>query len=324
MADLNLKVADITELVPGIKQFVLTADGGGALPPFEAGSHIDIETDIGLLRSYSLSNNPTDRNRYVLAILREEQGGGGSKWMHDQVKTGDILKASAPSNNFPLDESAGQYTMIAGGIGITPILAMGHVLNAGTQPFHLHYCTKSAEQTAYRDEVKHVFGENVTFHHDGGNPADGINLEATLADRPDGGHLYICGPAGLLSAARKAASHWPNDTVHYELFASARTEEEQAELDSLENQPFEIELAQSGTTLTVPADQTILEVLAENGIDVIKVCEEGYCGTCQVGLLGGEADHRDEVLDDDEKAANTLIQVCISRAKPGQKLILDL
>lgn len=323
MPDLDLKVAAIDDLTPKIKRFEFVAADGGGLPTFTAGAHIDIFTGIGLTRSYSLAGDPADASRYVTAILREPMG-GGSAWMHDGVKVGDVLKAAGPTNNFPLDEAAGRHLLIAGGIGITPFLAMGHALRRGEAPYKLEYCTRSPEETAFRNEVQEVFGDHLTFHYDGGDPSKGIDLEATLSERRDDTHLYLCGPVGLLRAAREASAHWPNGTVHYELFSSARSDQERAEVEARPNEAFEIELAQSGLTLTVPADKTILEVLNENGIEVIKVCEEGYCGTCQVSLLGGKADHRDEVLDDDEKAANTLIQVCCSRALPGEKLILDL
>jgi len=323
MTQTNLKVSAISDLTPDIKSFELVSVNGDDLMPFEAGAHIDIFTQAGLRRSYSLANDPAENNRYVLAILREAQG-SGSVWMHDNISLGDVLKTTEPINDFPLDKNAKRHLLIAGGIGITPILAMGHALKRLNVPFHLHYCTKSPEQTAFLNEVKQVFGEHVTFHHDGGDPTQGIDLKATLAEHDEGTHLYVCGPGGLISATREAASHWPKDTVHFELFSSARTDEEKAEIAALEDEEFEIEIASSGEVMTVPADKSILEVLGENGIDIIKVCEEGYCGTCQVGMLGGVADHRDEVLDDDEKASNTLIQVCISRAKAGEKLILDL
>jgi len=323
MTNIDLKVSAIRDLTPGIKSFELVSANGDDLMPFEAGAHIDVFTQDGLRRSYSLANDPAENNRYVLAILREAQG-GGSDWMHDDISLGDVVKTSAPVNNFPLDKTAKRHLLIAGGIGITPMLAMGYALKRSNEDFHLHYCTKSPQQTAFLEDVKQVFGEHVTFHHDGGDPAQGIDLKATLAEHSEGAHLYVCGPGGLISATRETASHWPKDMVHFELFSSARTDDEKAEIAALEDEEFEIEIASTGEVLTVPVDKSILEVLGENGIDIIKVCEEGYCGTCQVGLMEGVADHRDEVLDDDEKSSNTLIQVCISRAKGGEKLILDL
>lgn len=323
MADLLLRVKDIRQLTADIKLFEFVS-ANGELPPFEAGAHIDIVTGRGLRRSYSLANDPAERGRYVTAVLREPAGGGGSKWMHEGVKVGDVVKAVGPANNFPLQKDATRHLLIAGGIGITPLLAMGYQLRRTGADSRMYYCTKAPQTTAFLDEVKEVFGDRVTFVHDGGNIANGIKLDDVLARPSPGTHLYVCGPAGLINAARKAAAHWPDGTVHFELFTSARSDEQKAEIAARRNEEFEIELAQSGMTLTVPADKTILDVLMDNGIPVMYTCEDGWCGNCQIGLLGGKADHRDEVLSDKEKAENKKIQVCISRALPGEKLILDI
>ena len=192
MDKLNLKVSAIEDLTPAIRKFELVAASGGQLPDFLAGAHIDIDTGAGVVRSYSLANDPADKDHYVLAVLREAEGGGGSRWMHDSVGTGDLLNASGPVNDFPLDQEAERHLLIAGGIGITPLLAMGHELSRGETPFHLHYCTKSAGETAFLDEVRQVFGENITFHHDGGDPSKGMDLESELKDRPEGAHfIYL-------------------------------------------------------------------------------------------------------------------------------------
>ncbi|MBT5076804.1 MAG: oxidoreductase [Rhodospirillales bacterium] len=324
MPELELKVTEARNLTHSIKMFELVAVGGGDLPEFDAGAHIDIHTGAGVVRSYSLANDPADRSRYVTAILREENGGGGSKWMHDTVAIGDVLKTSEPSNNFPLKEDAGESIFLAGGIGITPMMAMGHRLKSIGGKCHLHYCSKSADDTAFLEEAKTLFGDNITFHHDGGDPSKGIKKNEVFAIRPDGAHLYVCGPAGLLNAVRTAVAHWPDDAVHFELFTSARTEEEQAEVATRGNEAFEIELAKTGTTLTVPADKTILDVLLDEGLSVPYACEEGWCGACIIDLVSGKGDHRDEVLSNAEKEADNKIQVCISRAMPGEKLVLDL
>lgn len=326
MPDLELKVTVIKELTPSIKMFELVSAVGGELPPFQAGAHINVRTCDGLIRSYSLANDPAERDRYVTAVLREPEGAGGSKWMHDELKVGDLLTSSEPLQDFALDEGAGLSILLAGGIGITPLMAMGYRLRAQRLPCHLHYCTKAPEDTAFMDEVKALFGDDLTFYHDGGDPSKGINLEETFATPPDGAHLYFCGPAGLINAAQAATAHWPEGKVHFELFASARTEEEVAEIAARAgaDQAFEIELAQSGQTLTVPADKSILDVLLDSGFGVPYACEEGWCGACTTDLVAGKADHRDEVLSDAEKAANTKMQVCISRALPGEKLVLDL
>lgn len=328
MADLELKVTDIRDLTSNIKMYELKAAKGGDLPAFDAGAHIDFKLPTGLVRSYSLANDPKERGRYVTAILKDVKGQGGSVWMHDNVKVGDVLIASPPLQNFPLVEDAESSVLLAGGIGITPILAMGYRLKALGRKVHLHYCARSPEDTAFLDEVKRVFGKDVTFYHDGGDPSKGIKLNEVFRDHPAGTHLYVCGPGGLLRAVRDAVAHWPEGSVHFELFASARTEEQvaaAAAAATTENFPFEVELQRSGVTLTIPADRTILDVMIEEGFGVPYACEEGWCGACVIPMLGGKADHRDEVLSDAEKAANTKIQVCVSRAAvPGEKLVLDM
>lgn len=324
MSEIELKVTAIKDLTSKIKMFELVDPAGGELPPFEAGAHIDIKLGNGLIRSYSLANDPKERNRYVTAILKETESKGGSRWMHENVKVDDVLTTSAPIQNFPLIEDAKKTVLLAGGIGITPILAMGYRLNDIGAQVQMHYCTRAPEDTAFMDEVKEVFGDNVTFYFDGGDPSQGINLSETFKDYEEGTHLYVCGPAGLLRAVRDATSHWPESAVHFELFSSTRSDEELAEIASRPAGEFEVELAQSGVTLTIPADMTILDVLIEEGFGVPYACEEGWCGACTVGLLGGKADHRDEVLSDADKEKNDKIQVCVSRAMPGEKLILDL
>lgn len=323
MSELKLKVSDIRELTPDIKAFVLEAAESGDLPRWEAGAHIDFLLENGLRRSYSLANDPSEPGAYRTAILREANGGGGSKWMHDNVSLGDILTTTAPANNFPLSPDAKKHMLLAGGIGITPLLAMGYALKASGADYVLHYCSKSAEQTAFMDEVKAVFDGRVHFHHDGGDPSKGIKLDEVLADPEDGTHLYICGPGGLINAARAAAGHWPSGTVHFELFSSARTDDQKQEIADREDGSFEVELAKRGVTLTILADQSIFEVLFDNGVMVPSACEEGWCGNCAVGLIEGEVDHRDECLSEEER--ETTMQVCVSRAAPGvKKLVLDL
>jgi ferredoxin-NADP reductase len=324
MAYMQLKVVDIQHLTAGIKKFEFESVDGGELPEWQAGAHLIFVLDTHLHNSYSLSGDPTDRAKYVTAVLREENGAGGSKHMHDKVSVGDVLTVQGPSNNFPLAADAASHLLIAGGIGITPILAMGRALKAGGAQFHLHYCTKSVEETAYLDEVKAVFGDDLTFHHDGGDPANGIKLDAVLKEPGDGAHLYICGPGGLLNAARDAAAHWPDGSVHFELFSSAKPPAEaDAAAEPGGDHEFEIELSVTGKTFTVPIGKTIMEVLWDNSVEVMYACEEGWCGNCKTGLLGGAVDHRDEYLDDAERENN--IQVCCSRAAPGEtKLILEI
>ncbi len=323
MAELELKVTLVKDLTPNVKLFEFGAANGGDLPPFQAGAPIDLKTGSGI-RSYSLANNPNERHRYVTAILREPAGKGGSRWMHESITPGITIKSSAPIQNFPLIESADKSLLLGGGIGITPLLAMSHRLLEIGADFHLYYCTRSVEETAFYDEAKALLGDKVTFYHDGGDVSKGIKLKEVFGSRPHGAHLYVCGPAGLLNATKAATSHWPPESVHYELFASSRTDEERAAVAARTSEEFEVELAQSGVTLTIPADRSILDVLLDNGYGLPYACEDGWCGACTIGLISGKADHRDEFLSDADKAANKKIQVCVSRAAPGEKLVLDL
>ena len=324
MQQLTLKVNKLQQLTSGIKRFEFVSPVGDDLPVFTAGAHLDFHLDNGLIRSYSLANNPEESNRYVTAVLREETGGGGSKYMHDNVSVGDELKVTGPSNNFELADISGTHILLGGGIGITPLLAMGHKLKAENRPCHLHYCTKSREETAFIEEVEEIFGDNLTLYHDGGDPSKGINLKKTIGVQTKDANLYICGPAGLLSAARDVTSGWTAGSVHFELFQTTKSKEEKAAEAKLDNrnQAFEVELAQSGRTLMIPEDKSILQVLWENEIEVLHACEEGWCGNCVVDYLDGGVDHRDEVLDDLERESK--LQVCVSRALPGGKIILDL
>ncbi len=315
--ELKLRVTDVSDQTPAIKRFELCPANGGELPAFEAGAHIDVVTGCGR-RSFSLANDPSERDRYVLGVLRETDGRGGSAWMFDVVGAGDTLTVMPPLNNFRLDPDASEHLLIAGGIGITPILAMGHALKAEGAKRTLHYCTKSVGETAFMEEVKEVFGDNVVFHHDGGDPAKGIKLDQVLGNHADGAHLYICGPSGLLEAVRSASAHWPEGSVHFELFAPS------ARPTPPPNEAFEIVLSRRKTTLEVPTDKSILQVVREHGLEVDSSCEDGICSTCRTRLLGGVAEHRDDVLSDSEKAENSAVMICISRAKAGEKLILDL
>ena len=316
---LSLRVAGIRQDTPDIKVMELVASNGAELPAFTAGAHIDVFAAGDMRRSYSLSNDPNERHRYLIGVLREVAGRGGSTWMHEDLKEGDTVRVTPPLNNFSLDETAGEHILIAGGIGITPILSMGYRLREIGAKTTLHYCTKSAGQTAFMKEVKEVFGDNVIFHHDGGDPGKGIKINVVLAVMPENAHLYICGPAGLMDGALAAAAHrWPDEAIHHEYFTARKRE------SGWQDEEFEISLARRKKILTVPSDKTILDVVRGAGIIADSSCEDGLCGTCLTGLLNGEAEHRDSVLSKKEKAENNKILICISRARKGERLVLDL
>ena len=314
---LNLQVKRSVAVTPWIREIELVA-ADGALPPFTAGAHIDVTLGNGLERSYSLLNDPTETHRYVIAVLREVDSRGGSTFVHDSLREGDRLASSEPINNFQLNEAGENHVLIAGGIGITPLKSMAHRLTARGANFTLHYCARDRERAAYLEELAASLGERLTVHLDGGDPSRGLDVVSLLSKRAAAAHVYVCGPAPLIRAVREAARDWPKGTVHYELFRGAEADVAPRSTD----QAFEITLARAGKTLTVPADKSILEVLRSNGFKVKTLCKEGVCGTCRVGLLSGKADHRDEVLTDEQREHE--IQVCVSRAQPNETLVLDL
>jgi vanillate monooxygenase ferredoxin subunit len=301
-----------------IRVFELVRADGGALPPFTTGSHINLELGNRQERSYSLVNSEADTSKYSIAVLRESEGRGGSVWMHDVLREGDVVRASEPENNFPLSEGGDHHILIAGGIGITPIVSMTARLAELKKDYALHYCARSREDAAFADTLSALHGDRIHFYFDGGDPSRGLQLNELLRERPTAGHVYVCGPYGLIRATREAGKHWPSGTIHFELFKGSRDEL----LDRSANGPFDVVLNRSGQVLRVPADKSLLDVLRNNGVVIKSLCREGVCGTCKVGLLGGIAEHRDDCLDDDQKS--TAIQVCVSRAAPGQTLVLDI
>ncbi|MBM3597654.1 MAG: oxidoreductase [Alphaproteobacteria bacterium] len=316
---LQVRVRQVTWEAEDISSFEFVSPKGDELPSFSAGSHVDVHLPGGMVRQYSLCNPPTERHRYVVAVLNEKSGRGGSRSMHQNVRPGDLITISAPRNNFPLHPEAGRHLLIAGGIGITPLLAMVHQLNAIGANYELYYCTRTPEKTAFRDALARIAGTRVHLHHDGGDPSRGLDLKALLWTHEMGTHVYCCGPTGLMSAVKTAAAHWPQSNVHYEYFAplAAPAGTAPASVDDT----FEVRLAKSGKTFTVTPDKSILQALRDAGGDQDSSCESGTCGTCATVYLEGEPDHRDYVLGDDEH--KKFIMVCVSRCK-SPVLVLDL
>jgi phthalate 4,5-dioxygenase reductase subunit len=310
---LNLRVARAAKIADDIFEFELVHPDGAELPPFTAGSHIAVKTPVGEERKYSLSNDPLETERYVIAVKRDSNGRGGSVSMCDGLKEGDIIEAQEPKNDFALVKSFAGYTLIAGGIGITPILSMArHLLNEGT-PFKLYYLTRNRPSTAYADELSRPeFKGKVILHHDDGDPAKALDLWPVL-EKPKG-HIYCCGPAGLMDAVRDMSGHWSRTSVHFEAFTDGHTIKP-------EDVPFTLRLAKSDETFEVPVGKPILEVLRKAGHDVPYSCASGSCGSCKTRLISGDVDHRDFVLQDEEKS--DFIMVCVSRGRGGE-VIIDL
>jgi vanillate O-demethylase ferredoxin subunit len=315
---LDVTVTAIKEETTDIKSLILASPDSAELPAFDAGAHIDVMTGTGLRRSYSIASDPSDLSNYLLGVLREPESRGGSDWIHDTLKVGDSLKITKPLNNFPLDETAQKHILIAGGIGITPILAMARSLAALDADFELHYCTRTPDGTAFRSEAEAIAGDDLTYHHDGGDPSQGIKLDEVLGDQGADTHVYVCGPKPLIDAVRAATGDWPEAEVHFELFAAVADQ-------NWQNEAFDIYLSRRRMDLTVPADRSILEVVREAGVFADSSCEQGLCSTCQVRVISGEIEHRDQILSTEDQARGDSMMMCVSRGKPGgDKLVLDI
>ncbi len=309
---IRLTIAGKRRLTPDIWEFTLTAADGAPLPPFEPGAHIGVETPSGAMRQYSLVNDGRAPDRYVIALKREPESRGGSRSMVEETEVGGLLRADAPANSFPLAEAPG-YLLIAGGIGIAPVRAMADRLDEEGRPFRLIYCTRSAAESAYLDEIRARFGARLTVHRDGGDPDAFYDFWDDFAE-PRDIRVYCCGPKPLMEEVRAVSGHWPEGRVQFEDFKPV-------EAVRPDDRPFEVVLHRTGRTVAVPADLPILEALRGAGIRVPSSCESGVCGTCKTGLIAGEADHRDRVLMDEERGE--FIMLCVSRAKSGA-LSLDL
>jgi vanillate O-demethylase ferredoxin subunit len=302
-----------------ISTFELVATNGGPLPAFSAGSHVDVQLPGGITRQYSLCNDPKETHRYLIGVLRDEASRGGSRAMHDSVQEGTELQISAPKNHFPLAHEARRSLLMAGGIGVTPILCMAERLAISGADFEMHYSTRSLERTAFRQRIQDsAYASRVQFHHDDGDAAQKLDLDTLLATPQEGVHLYVCGPKGYMDAVlgTARARGWPEKQLHFEFFGAEVTASDS-------DASFEIKLASSGRIVMVPKDKTVAQALAEAGVEIMMSCEQGVCGTCLTRVLEGVPDHKDSYLTPEEQAANDQFTPCCSRAKTP-RLVLDL
>jgi vanillate monooxygenase ferredoxin subunit len=314
-----LKVAAKAKEADDIASFELVDPAGEPLPTFSAGAHIDVEIAPGLVRQYSLCNNPREQHRYLIGVLREPASRGGSVTLVDTVVPGALIRASEPRNHFALDPSATRVVLMAGGIGITPILCMAEHLATTPTPFELHYCTRSRARAAFLERItRSPFSNWTRFYFDDAPGSMPLDLSETLKQPGPGDHLYVCGPSGFIEAVLGAAvrAGWRPEQLHKEFFAPT------ADASRAED-AFEVEIASTGTRFTVPANRSVLDVLLANGIEIPMSCEQGVCGTCVTGVLNGVPDHRDMFMTDEEHARNDQFTPCCSRAK-SDLLVLDL
>lgn len=312
--ELDLEVVSREAMAEGIIGLHLRRPGGGVLPDWTPGSHIDLVLEDNLVRQYSLIGFDDDPTSWRIGVLREAKGRGGSQQIHDSVVAGTRVRARGPRNHFRL-LPAERYIFIAGGIGITPITGMiAEAERLGT-PWQLTYGGRSRASMAFTRDLVERYGDRVQLV-----PQEEfglIDLKSLLGEPAHGTLIYCCGPEPLLAAVQAAAGHWSEDALHFERFVPV-------EQDSTKpNESFEVELADSGTIVEVPAEKSILQALDEAGVDVLSSCAEGTCGTCETMIVSGEVDHRDSVLTPKERAANRSLMICVSRAA-CPRLVLDL
>jgi tetrachlorobenzoquinone reductase len=308
---LRLRVKSATREAPNIISYDLRPVEGGELPPFTAGAHIDLTLPNGLIRSYSLVNPQAERHRYVIAVQKDRASRGGSKWVHENFRPGDILAVNGPRNNFGLNESADKSIFIAGGIGITPIMSMIERLTSLQRDWELIYCARKRADAAFVD----VLTGNVRFNFDEDPGGTMLDIAAVVRAAPASAHLYCCGPLPMLSAFEAATADLPRTRVHVEYFT--------AKEPPAVGGGFKVVLAKSGKEFIVPPGKTILETLLDAGLDIPYSCMEGVCGTCETKVLEGSPDHRDLILTEEEQALGKSMLICCSGSK-SERLVLDL
>jgi vanillate O-demethylase ferredoxin subunit len=318
---LPVVIRQIRQEAEAIHSFELVAADGALLPGFDAGAHVDLDLPGRLRRSYSLYGAPGERRCWRIAVKREAAGRGASAWLHDSARVGQLLQASVPANDFPLVDDAPASVFVAGGIGITPVLAMIERLTALRRPWRLHYAVRGARHAAFRERLEELAlaaeGAGELRLHLRDEAGQRLDLHAAVADAPAGAHLYGCGPGAMLDAfvAAAAAAGIDAGRVHVERFAAAAAPATEG--------GFTIELARDGRRFEIPAGKSVLDVLLDHGVDVPYSCMQGICGSCRVGVKAGEPEHRDDCLGEAERTANSAMTVCCSGSRSAL-LVLDL
>lgn len=313
--ELTVRVSSKRMVADDVAELTLVADGGQPLPGWSAGAHIDIALPGGLVRHYSLCGPLGEQGSYRIAVLRTRDSRGGSRAVHEQLDVGDRVTISAPRNRFNL-ESAPSYLFLAGGIGITPLVPMAEQCQREDRPWQLHYGGRSPQSMAYADNLRDRYGmEAVVLHPE--SEVGFIDIAGRLKEAEPSALIYVCGPLPFIEAVRtEARALGRGGRIRAELFSVE-------EAMDVENNEFEVHLERTGLTLQVPADESILATILAAGVEVDRDCEAGLCGTCVSRVLRGEVEHRDHVLDEGARAANSAMTICVSRAK-GDRLVLDI
>jgi ferredoxin-NADP reductase len=317
---LDLTVIDVRNETPLIRAIRLARPHREPLPSWEPGSHIKVRTPKGDDRSYSLVNTSKDASAnaqpssYLLGVRLEEPSLGGSAYMHS-LKVDDTVSVRPPCNNFPFQPTNRPVTLLAGGIGVTPVVSIAANLSAHGHPYTFIYAGRSRDHLAFLDEIEALAAERLVVHVD--DVSGVFDVERLMTSLTNGEPLYCCGPRPMIERAIAVANQldWPKDRLHFEIFATATAQPA--------DQPFQVVLKSSGESYVVPAGKTILDILIEAGKDPLHDCKRGDCGICQVGVVEGVPDHRDFILSDAEKSDGKLMQICVSRSKTP-RLVIDL
>lgn len=308
-----VQVSSRRSLTGRIDEFTLTPVNGQALPAWSAGSHVDVTCPGGIVRQYSLCSSVDDLTGYRIAVEHRDDSRGGSASIHANLNVGDTTDIGAPRNHFPLTRAL-EYLFVAGGVGITPILALIEATALSGRPWRLIYSGRVATDMAYAAELTAHHPDRVTVQET--SVSGRVDFTEALADLPAGTAVYVCGPPAMVTDVTAACADLPAVDVFAEKFVAAGEE-------TLANTAFQVDLALSGLTTVVPEDKTILDILDDAGVVTVSSCRDGICGTCEVGVVSGEVDHRDTVLTPEERAENESMMICVSRCTSG-RLVLEL
>ncbi|MCA8239527.1 MULTISPECIES: PDR/VanB family oxidoreductase [Burkholderia] len=320
----QVRIDALIDAAQDIRCFRISRVDGQPFDAYEPGAHIDVTAPSGITRQYSLCGNPDERRSYLFAVKKETHSRGGSRSLHDDVSVGAELSIGAPRNLFRLTDAANEHVLVAAGIGITPLLSMAYALNRRGARYRLHYFARSRDHAAFVDELSaEPFASHVTFHYGVEPDTLAAELGRCMESIDSSAHVYTCGPGPFMDAVvAAAATRVPEDAIHLERFAAEPSAAVTA-ADDAAAKGFEVRLQRSGKSLRVAPDTSIVDALAKIGIEVDTSCGEGVCGTCMVPVLDGEPDHRDHCLSKAERASNTVICCCVSRAR-SPVLVLDL
>ena len=313
--NIPVRVTRIEQVTPMIRRFTLERYDGGQLPGFSGGSHVVVTMrgdDRIHHNPYSLMGSPDDKRHYQISVRRDDEGRGGSLFMHTRVAEGDTLEVAPPTNLFALNRLAKRHILIAGGIGITPFMARLHELRRAGADYQLHYSFRDQENAAFRNELEAACGRRITTYD--ASAGEFVQPGQLLAEQPLGTHVYVCGPKGMIQAVNDAAFElgWADSHVHWEEFAAPPV-----------GKPFRVVLQKSDMEVTVPGSSSVLEALEDAGLQPNCLCRGGVCGECETVVVEGEVEHNDHFLPDDVKQTNSRMMICVSRAR-SERLVLDL